>query len=206
MRAGPSPVRPLAALLGVIVAVVVLSTDVAEAGGLKTVPGSSERSGPGKLYRYQLKVERGIPYSGAEFAREVHGILAHRRGWGRRGQVAFKRVSRRAGTEIVLATPRKVDRLCRPIPTNGQYSCQVGHRVILNWRRWMKGVPHWTSTRTNYRRMLVNHEVGHRLGLGHRSCRRPGKRAAVMQQQSIGLQGCRASWWPKRREYRRLPG
>ena len=40
------------------------------------------------------------------------------------------------------------------------------------------------------------HEVGHWLGLGHRTCRGRGTVALVMQQQSKDLRGCVANAWP----------
>ena len=44
--------------------------------------------------------------------------------------------------------------------------------------------------------MVINHEVGHWLGHGHETCATKGGPAAVMQQQSIDLEGCRFNPWP----------
>ena len=47
-----------------------------------------------------------------------------------------------------------------------------------------------------YAAVVVNHETGHWLGLGHASCPGRGRPAPVMQQQSIGMQGCTPNAWP----------
>jgi predicted Zn-dependent protease len=43
---------------------------------------------------------------------------------------------------------------------------------------------------------MVNHEVGHYLGLGHVGCPKKGAKAPVMMQQSISLGGCVPEAWP----------
>ncbi len=187
--------------LAVAIALIAMQPSSAEAG-FRVVPGTTERSGPGKLFRYAVKVERSLRLDRRGFAHALQEILFAERGWGARRDVAFKQIRRRHDTEILLAKARTVDRLCAPLQTNGRYSCTQGERIVLNVRRWRQAVDHWHASRANYRRMLVGHEMGHRLGLGHRNCRGGGSRAPIMQQQSIGLQGCRPGWWPLAGELR----
>jgi hypothetical protein len=172
----------------------------------RTVPGSSERAGSGETYRFRVLIDRSVKIDRRAVSAEIEATLFDRRSWIRSGRVAFRRVDRRGDTRVVLARPKEVDRLCHPLQTRRTYSCSIGRDVVLNLRRWRTAMPHWSSSLNNYRRMLVNHEVGHRIGHGHRNCPRRGRKAPVMQQQSIGLQGCRANWWPKQRELRATVG
>ena len=166
----------------------------------KTAAGSSAKVGSGTTYRFKVQVQRSIGIDPSGFAAEVDEVLFDDRSWIGSGAVAFKRVETGGNTQIILARPRQVDRLCYPLQTVGKYSCNIGEKVVLNLRRWRSGVPHWSDSRLDYRRMLVNHEVGHRIGHGHRNCSGQGAQAPVMQQQTIDLQGCMANWWPTEAE------
>lgn len=154
--------------------------------------------GEGFLYTYTIYVERGIPINKLEFGDEVYKILSDRRGWIRGGKVAFQHVSSYGGTQLVLATPATVDKLCYPLRTNGEVSCCQGTKVVVNADRWFNAVPHWLETGDvhTYRQMLINHEFGHRIGKNHGRCPGPDQKAPVMQQQTYGLQGCRRNSWP----------
>lgn len=168
------------------------------AGRLVVVPGKSTRSGHGPLRRYYVEVEAGIRIDRLRFARRVHQILADRRSWGGTGRVSFRRVglNRTAHFRVTLATPAATNRLCYPYITGGIYSCANGGRAVLNLMRWRRGADAYRGNLRGYRIYLVNHEVGHLLGHGHRYCPRAGARAPVMMQQTKGVGSCRANPWP----------
>ena len=99
---------------------------------------------------------------------------------------------------MILAEGSEVDELCRPYDVGGKYSCQNGPVVALNADRWRTATRKWTGDLATYRRMLVNHEVGHLLGQHHPKVQCPGRGqvAPVMAQQSSELNGCRPNPWP----------
>jgi hypothetical protein len=165
-------------------------------GRLAVVPGEVAPAGPGTPLRYELEVEAGLPLDGAAIAAQVHRILTDPRGWQPIERVAFGRTSGPADFELIIASPTLVDRLCYPLDTVGQLSCRNGNKVILNARRWATAVPWYAGNMDAYRAYLVNHEVGHRLGHGHKTCPSPGAPAPVMVQQSKSLYGCKANPWP----------
>ena len=82
------------------------------------------------------------------------------------------------------------------------YSCRVGRNVIINDDRFTGGSPYWPGSVDDYRDLVVNHETGHWLGLGHANCPGAGQAAPVMQQQSKGLNGCSPNPWPTPSELR----
>lgn len=172
------------------------------AGRLVVVPGRSTRSGRGPLRRYRVEVEAGIRIDRRWFARRVHQILADRRSWGGTRRVSFQRVGlgRTAHFRVALARPSTTNRLCYPYITGGIYSCANGGRAVLNLMRWRRGADAYRRNLQGYRTYLVNHEVGHLLGHGHRYCPRAGARAPVMMQQTKGVGSCRANPWPLPRE------
>jgi hypothetical protein len=139
----------------------------------------------------------------ADFFRVTERTLEDPRGW----QRADFDLMRKEGARyrIVLAEGPTVDRLCLPYETRSTYSCQNGPVIALNADRWRLATPKWTGSVDTYRKMLVNHEVGHLLGQHHPEiqCPKVGTRAPVMAQQSTELNGCLPNPWPLRHEIRR---
>jgi Protein of unknown function (DUF3152) len=165
-------------------------------GRLATVPGEVPAVGPGTKITYRLEIEAGLPLDGPAIATQVQRTLTDPRGWEPIEHVAFARTTGPASFELILASPTLVDRLCYPLDTIGQLSCRNGDKVILNAKRWATAVPWYAGHLDDYRAYLVNHEVGHRLGHGHKTCPSPGAPAPVMVQQSKSLYGCKANPWP----------
>lgn len=154
-------------------------------------PGGSS-SGPVLI---PLRLERQTTAGTDGFEDLVRSTLTDPRGWTRAG-FTFE-FTDDAPYRVLLAEADVVDATCEPYDTGGQYSCQIGPTVALNADRWREATPTWPGTLDDYRRMLVNHEVGHLLGRHHArpACAGSGP-AAIMFQQSSGLDGCEPNPWP----------
>jgi hypothetical protein len=158
----------------------------------------------GRLIAYRVAVQRGLDTDRAAFARAVHAILCDQRSWIGSERVRF-RYDPRARVTVNLLTADATERRCMSLiglSVGGTWSCAARSRgqVVLNADRWFGGSPSWPGSVARYRAMLVNHEVGHILGHGHRSCSSGGAKAPVMMQQSKGTLGCRPNPWPTRSE------
>jgi hypothetical protein len=165
-------------------------------GRLKAVAGTSGVIGSGAPQRFSVEVEQGLGIDARAFAASVVRILTDRRSWRGTG-IALRRVDRGpVSFRIALASPPTADRLCAPLRTNGRFSCFMRDRAVLNLRRWRHGAEPYGRLRTRYRAYMVNHEVGHALGHGHRGCSEPGRPAPVMMQQTKGTAPCRPNPWP----------
>jgi uncharacterized protein DUF3152 len=169
----------------------------AASGRYDVVPGEADAAGRGPVVRYLVEMERGLPFSGRQFAAEVHRILNDERGWGRAGRIRFVRVdSGEVRFRVSLSSPDLTDEQCAPLRTLGQVSCFARGRAVINARRWGTGSPTYGNDIASYREYLISHEVGHGLGHGHESCPRPEALAPVMVQQTKSLEGCRPNPWP----------
>ncbi|MEV7106779.1 DUF3152 domain-containing protein [Streptomyces atroolivaceus] len=175
-------------------------------------PDSVPESGPGTFTvaregvssegggsRYRVEVEDGIGVDPDSAAEDIAEILADPRGWSKGGTRTFRQVDdRSAGLVIRIGTPKTTDRLCGRygLNTRGEVNCRGGENVMVNLARWQLGSPTFDGPATEYRALIINHEVGHWLGHGHETCPGPGKPAPAMMQQIKGLKGCRSNAWP----------
>jgi hypothetical protein len=155
--------------------------------------------------RYRVEVRSPDPaLAGADAV--VQAALEDPRGWVRAGFRLIRDDAPATQFSVVLAEPDEVDRLCAPYRTSGRWSCQNGPVVALNADRWRGASEKWTGDLETYRQMLVNHEVGHLLGMRHPpepQCPVPGRPARVMSQQSSELNGCLPNPWPLEQEVER---
>ncbi|MFD5038440.1 DUF3152 domain-containing protein [Streptomyces sp. NPDC058377] len=165
--------------------------------GTFTVAREGVSSGGGS--RYRVEVEDGIGVDPDSAAEDVAAILADPRGWSKGGTRTFRQVDDgSAGLVIKIGTPKTTDRLCGRygLNTGGEVNCRGGKNVMVNLARWQLGSPTFDGPATEYRALIINHEVGHWLGHGHETCPGAGKPAPAMMQQIKGLKGCVSNAWP----------
>jgi hypothetical protein len=157
-----------------------------------------------RLVTYHIETRGKVKGALDSFKERSAEIYADARGWSR-AYIHFKRVKSGGAFSLVLSQAKYVPGFA-PICSR-YYSCRVGRYVIINENRWRYGTPYFKKsggTIAEYRAMVVNHETGHWLGLGHATCGGSGRPAPVMMQQSKGLYGCEPNAWPLAWEINRV--
>ncbi|MFF5564544.1 DUF3152 domain-containing protein [Streptomyces sp. NPDC012623] len=183
-----------------------LAADLTASGEFSAVPGLDKAPGKGQKFRYRVDIENGLGLDGKLFADAVQKTLNDKRSWAHDGAMTFERVSSgRPDFVITLASPGTTGFWCEKSgldTTVDNVSCDSAatDRVMINAFRWARGAKTFgAKSMHSYRQMLINHEVGHRLGHNHESCRTPGALAPVMQQQTktLDIDGikCRPNPW-----------
>ncbi|MBT3151425.1 DUF3152 domain-containing protein [Streptomyces sp. CHD11] len=177
----------------------------AGSGTFYSIPGIDKAPGKGQKFTYRVDVERGLGLDGALFAEAVHRTLNDNRSWAQNGARTFERVhSGRVDWVITLAGSRTTAEWCAKSgldTTEDNVSCDSAatERVMINAYRWARGSKTYGDEIHAYRQMLINHEIGHRLGFNHVTCDKDGDLAPVMQQQTKFLDhdgiSCRPNPW-----------
>ena len=184
-----------------------MDPDMQGSGDFTTVTGGNKGAGSGAKIRYRVDVEKDLGLDAKLFARAVHSTLIDDRSWSNKGERDFERVSSgRADFVITLASPGTTAKWCAKSgldTTEDNVSCDSAatDRIMINGYRWARGAKTFGDSRMlAYRQMLINHEVGHRLGFDHVGCSEDGALAPVMMQQTKFLstdgRTCKPNAWP----------
>ncbi|MFF9895326.1 DUF3152 domain-containing protein [Streptomyces longispororuber] len=182
-----------------------LDAKLTASGDFAAITGFDRAPGKGRKFRYRVDVEKGMGLDGELFAQAVQKTLNDRRSWAHGGARTFERISSgRPDFVITLASPGTTAKWCAKsgldtLQQNVSCDSAATDRVMINAYRWAQGAKTYGDRIHPYRQMLINHEVGHRLGHGHVDCRRDGELAPVMQQQTKFLDHdgirCRPNPW-----------
>ncbi|MFJ5264072.1 DUF3152 domain-containing protein [Streptomyces sp. NPDC088387] len=168
-----------------------LSASMDGPGKFDAIPGIAKAPGDGQKFTYRVDVEKGLGLDGTLFAQAVQKTLNDERSWAHDGARTFERIySGNADFVITLASPGTTAEWCAKSgldTTVDNVSCDSAstERVMINAYRWAQGSETYGDEEIHaYRQMLINHEVGHRLGFSHVTCDKDGDLAPVMQQQT----------------------
>ncbi|MCL1839820.1 DUF3152 domain-containing protein [Candidatus Saccharibacteria bacterium] len=178
-------------VLGTSMDVTAVADGVAKPTANASIQGTSERT-----ITYTISSKGVITGNIEEFRKIVAETLADNKGWKRAG-VKFVEVASGGSMWMVLAAGNEVGAFNGCSAT---LSCVVYPYVLINDARWMSGSDSYNAlglSLSNYRQMVINHEVGHYLGHNHiTTCETGTGLAPVMLQQSTGLLGCLPNPWP----------
>ncbi|WP_247614816.1 DUF3152 domain-containing protein [Streptomyces tagetis] len=183
-----------------------LSADLEGPGTFDAVTGIDKAPGTGRKYTYRVDIERGLGLDGTLFAEAVQKTLNDDRSWAHNGARTFERIhSGNPDFVITLASPGTTAFWCAKSgldTTEDNVSCDSAatSRVMINAYRWAQGSETYGDKHIHaYRQMLINHEIGHRIGYNHVTCDKDGDLAPVMQQQTKFLDHdgirCRPNPW-----------
>ncbi|MCH6162418.1 DUF3152 domain-containing protein [Streptomyces marispadix] len=184
-----------------------LDSDFKGKGDFETVSGTDDGAGGDDVMRYRVDVEKGLPLESGLFAKAVQRTLNDKRSWAHGGERSFERISKgKADFVVTLASSPTTDVWCAKSgldTSEDKVSCDSAStdRIMINAYRWAQGSKTFGDDRMlAYRQMLINHEVGHRLGRDHVGCSKDGAIAPVMMQQTKSLTTdgakCRPNPWP----------
>ena len=167
---------------------------------------TASESGNGVITYTYCVASRGEVGDLTEFANMVFSTLNDPRGWPRAGAVFQENEGADPNTDpnacSMTLTLAAADQMTSfSTECSDEYSCRVGNDVIINIDRWNNATEGWLNaggTVERYRTMVINHEVGHRLGHldNELTCPAVNQPAPLMQQQSMDLLGCVPNEWP----------
>lgn len=167
---------------------------------------TASESGNGVIAYTYCVASRGEVGDLTEFANMVFSTLNDPRGWPRAGVIFQENEGADPNTDpnacSMTLTLAAADQMTSfSTECSDEYSCRVGNDVIINIDRWNNATEGWRNaggTVERYRTMVINHEVGHRLGHldNELTCPAVNQPAPLMQQQSMDLLGCVPNEWP----------
>lgn len=174
-------------------------SDAERADILSRAQSAAAASGnPQIRYTYCIATQGDVGEA-SDFETIVYTALNDPQGWPRAGVTFVPGSDGVCDMTLILASPDQMTTFSEEC--SEEYSCRVGDSVVINVTRWNGATDEWLAaggTVDRYRVMVVNHEVGHRLGHfdNETVCGGEGQPAPLMQQQSMGLQGCVPNEWP----------
>ena len=147
-----------------------------------------------KVYHYMVLIEPGINKSLQSFKKRIKKTLNDPRSW----CVYFKENETNPDFLIILANEETIRQTCR---FKGLSCADWAENIIyINYDNWCKGSEKSGLSLEDYRTYVINHEVGHILGLHEHLKPKNGCLVPVMNQSTRGIGKGLPNMWPLKEE------
>jgi len=147
-----------------------------------------------KVYRYTVLIEPGINRSLHSFKKRVKKTLDDSRSW----CVHFVEDEKNPDFLIILSKEATIRESCG---FKGLSCADWSENIIyLNYNNWCKGSEKSGLNLEDYRTYVINHEIGHILGLHEHLKPKNGCRVPVMNQSTRGIGKGLPNMWPLKQE------
>ena len=153
--------------------------------------------GVNKNLTYKFENNHNINYNHENFIDEVNNILNEKKGWNKYNYTFTEKHNGKTDFIIIL-TPMNI--IKSKFPQNISWTVFKPNNIpiiYINEYRWKHGSNKINVKIEEYRKYLINHEVGHVLGFDHETCNiNKSKKAPVMMQQTLGIGQCEFNPYP----------
>lgn len=145
-------------------------------------------------FRYLVAIEDGINYPINLFKKYIKSILSDSRSW----CVNFIEDKINPDFCIILSKRETIINICNLV----DLSCAdfMKNIIYINYNNWINGSKLSKLTLDDYRTYVINHEVGHILGIHTHFNPRKGCKTPVMNQSTNGIGKGLPNQWPTLRE------
>lgn len=148
----------------------------------------------GKVFRYVALVEPGINRSLQCFRRRVRKTLNDPKSW----CVYFIEDEINPDFLIILSKDATIKKTCN---LEGLSCADWGKNIIyINYDNWTQGSDVSGLNLEDYRTYVINHEVGHILGIHDHLKPKNGRKVPVMNQSTRGIGSGLPNMWPLKEE------
>lgn len=156
-----------------------------------------------RVFRYRVESRGEVDYPVRAFAQDVRSVFADMRSVNLGGSIRYVPVAENYDLIVAIASGDYIAQAAAVCDED--LSCRVGNTILINEENWRQTTPAFDGELDTYRAYLLNHEMGHFLGLDHRGCPGGGP-APLMMQQSKGTGACTPNGFPLTSQRLRVAG
>lgn len=147
-----------------------------------------------KIFRYSVSIDPTIKRSLVNFKKQIRKILENPKTW----CIRFKEDNENPDFIIFLTTDSAINQACK---LRGLSCADWSKNIIyINNDNWSKGSKKSGLNLEDYRIYVINHEIGHILGIHNHLKPKKGCKVPVMNQSTLGIGKGLPNMWPLRRE------